>query len=185
MSSYNKISVGKQASADDHYKRTVARIEGIQGHLLTAPRSQRLKDKVCIITGVGSLKGIGSVALLQNKNIVLMCHFARQARCSRPLRTRGRSAPVLPRFCGGKPSWPEGDHREDVSRRTSHYASGRRRRRGCHQRGLPESAKGGRSAGRLLCKRKRDDRRSCNLSTPRSDKGLTCSFLGRNSRRAL
>jgi len=41
------------------YKKTAARLNKIQSHLLTAPRSQRLKDKVCIITGVGSLKGIG------------------------------------------------------------------------------------------------------------------------------
>ena len=43
------------------YKRTLARIEKIQTHLSNAPRGSRLKDKVCIITGVGSLKGIGCV----------------------------------------------------------------------------------------------------------------------------
>lgn len=44
---------------EEYYKKTVARIDKIQKHLSTAPRASRLKDKVCIITGVGSLKGIG------------------------------------------------------------------------------------------------------------------------------
>lgn len=48
---------------EEFYKRTVARIDIIQKHLSTAPRSSRLKDKVCIITGVGSLKGIGWVVI--------------------------------------------------------------------------------------------------------------------------
>ena len=49
------------ADQQEAYKRTLARIEKIQAHLSTAPRGTRLKDKVCIITGVGSLKGIGCV----------------------------------------------------------------------------------------------------------------------------
>jgi hypothetical protein len=50
----------KKFTADqEHYKRTVARIESIQSHLSNSPRGIRLKDKVCIITGVGSMKGIG------------------------------------------------------------------------------------------------------------------------------
>ena len=44
---------------DDHYQKTVARIAKIQSHFSDSPKSARLKDKVCIITGVGSLKGIG------------------------------------------------------------------------------------------------------------------------------
>ena len=50
------------AGSTEMYKKTLARLEKIQSHLETAPRSGRLKDKVCIITGVGSLKGIGCVA---------------------------------------------------------------------------------------------------------------------------
>lgn len=46
---------------EEFYKRTLARLEKIQNHLDEAPRCGRLKDKVCIITGVGSLKGIGCV----------------------------------------------------------------------------------------------------------------------------
>lgn len=46
-------------TSDDHYKRTLARIDQIQTHLARTPRGTRLKGKVCIITGVGSLKGIG------------------------------------------------------------------------------------------------------------------------------
>jgi len=49
----------KPASGQEHYKRTVARIESIQSHLSKSPRGTRLKDKVCVITGVGSMKGIG------------------------------------------------------------------------------------------------------------------------------
>ena len=48
--------------SDEFYKKTLARLEKIQSHLEQAPRTGRLKDKVCIVTGVGSLKGIGCVA---------------------------------------------------------------------------------------------------------------------------
>lgn len=48
-------------AASEAHKRTVARLEKIQSHLNDAPRSSRLQGKVCIITGVGSLKGIGCV----------------------------------------------------------------------------------------------------------------------------
>ncbi|KAF8532515.1 3-oxoacyl-reductase [Gautieria morchelliformis] len=49
---------------EELYKKTVARIDKIQRQLSTAPRASRLKDKVCIITGTGSLKGIGRAAAL-------------------------------------------------------------------------------------------------------------------------
>ena len=49
------------SSSDEFRKRTLARLESIRSHLHNSPRGTRLKDKVCIITGVGSLKGIGSV----------------------------------------------------------------------------------------------------------------------------
>lgn len=48
-----------ETKGDEHYQRTVARIAKIQSHFSESPRGARLKDKVCIITGVGSLKGIG------------------------------------------------------------------------------------------------------------------------------
>ncbi|KAJ8696728.1 hypothetical protein PTI98_006574 [Pleurotus ostreatus] len=56
--SYSKIR-SAQTSAEEHYKITNARLEKIRSHLTQAPRSNKLKDKVCVITGVGSLKGIG------------------------------------------------------------------------------------------------------------------------------
>lgn len=48
-----------QGVDSEAYKRTLARLQKIQSHLDNSPRGSRLKDKVCIITGVGSLKGIG------------------------------------------------------------------------------------------------------------------------------
>ena len=52
------------SSADEFRKRTLVRLDSIRSHLQHAPRTSRLKGKVCIITGVGSLKGIGSVIFL-------------------------------------------------------------------------------------------------------------------------
>ncbi|EIW82725.1 NAD(P)-binding protein [Coniophora puteana RWD-64-598 SS2] len=62
MSAY-KIK-GAQASSEDHYKRTLHRVEQIQSHLSKAPRTQRLKGKTCIITGVNSIHGIGRATAL-------------------------------------------------------------------------------------------------------------------------
>ncbi|THH19947.1 hypothetical protein EW146_g1319 [Bondarzewia mesenterica] len=52
--------VKQQVSPEEFYQRTVARIEKIQSHLNSAPRGTRLKGKVCVITGVASLMGIGA-----------------------------------------------------------------------------------------------------------------------------
>ncbi|KZT71021.1 NAD(P)-binding protein [Daedalea quercina L-15889] len=46
-------------------RRTAARLEQIQSQLKAKPRGSRLKGKVCIITGVGSMAGIGRAAALQ------------------------------------------------------------------------------------------------------------------------
>ncbi|KAI0051812.1 sex determination protein tasselseed-2 [Auriscalpium vulgare] len=54
----------KLGSPEEHHRRTVARISQIQSHLEQAPRGTKLKGKVCVITGVGSLKGIGRAAAL-------------------------------------------------------------------------------------------------------------------------
>jgi len=54
---------GKLNIPNTSYETTVRRLAKVQGHLSTRPRSERLKDKVCIVTGVGSLKGIGYVLL--------------------------------------------------------------------------------------------------------------------------
>ncbi|KAI0344740.1 3-oxoacyl-reductase [Trametopsis cervina] len=57
---YNAVKVDGQEFRD----RTLARLKSIQGHLDKTPRSGRLHGKVCIITGVGSLKGIGRASAL-------------------------------------------------------------------------------------------------------------------------
>jgi hypothetical protein len=49
----------QSASPQEHFKRTVTRLARIQSHLATAPRTGKLRGKVAVITGVGSLKGIG------------------------------------------------------------------------------------------------------------------------------
>jgi hypothetical protein len=49
----------KQKGTEDLHATTIARIQQLQSQIATAPRGIRLKDKVCIITGVGSTKGIG------------------------------------------------------------------------------------------------------------------------------
>ncbi|KIJ51436.1 hypothetical protein M422DRAFT_158636 [Sphaerobolus stellatus SS14] len=54
----------KKETPEEFYKKTVARLDKIQNHLKTAPRTGRVKGKVCIITGVGSLKGIGRATAL-------------------------------------------------------------------------------------------------------------------------
>ncbi|CAE6419625.1 unnamed protein product, partial [Rhizoctonia solani] len=48
-----------KVGAEQYAKLTVERLQRIQSQLTTAPRAGKLKGKVCIITGVGSIKGIG------------------------------------------------------------------------------------------------------------------------------
>lgn len=54
----------QRPSNEEFYRKTVERIERIQTHLSRSPRGMKLKGKVCIITGVGSLKGIGRATSL-------------------------------------------------------------------------------------------------------------------------
>jgi len=61
--SYKNTRAPQQA-AQEFYESTKARIQKIQAHLTSSPRGTRLKDKVVVITGVGSLKGIGRAAAL-------------------------------------------------------------------------------------------------------------------------
>lgn len=68
MSAYNKTRL-QQQGAEELYKTTTARIQKIQSQLANAPRGTKLKDKVCIITGVGSLKGIGYVCHVTRDSI--------------------------------------------------------------------------------------------------------------------
>lgn len=59
MPSHPNAAQGRQPSAEERYQRTLIRIGQIQSHLSNSPRGQRLKGKTCVITGVGSLHGIG------------------------------------------------------------------------------------------------------------------------------
>ncbi|KAK7005614.1 hypothetical protein R3P38DRAFT_3038566 [Favolaschia claudopus] len=52
--SYSKTRTATQQPAQEFYETTKARIRKIQSHLANSPRGTRLKDKVCIITGVGA-----------------------------------------------------------------------------------------------------------------------------------
>jgi NAD(P)-dependent dehydrogenase (short-subunit alcohol dehydrogenase family) len=56
--SYSKAR-SQQKTAEEHYATTKARIEKIKSQLDNAARGDKLSGRVCIITGVGSLKGIG------------------------------------------------------------------------------------------------------------------------------
>ncbi|OAX44119.1 NAD(P)-binding protein [Rhizopogon vinicolor AM-OR11-026] len=62
--SHPNAAPGREPSAEEHYQRTLVRIEQIQSHLSNSPRGQRLKHKTCIVTGVGSLHGIGRASAL-------------------------------------------------------------------------------------------------------------------------
>jgi hypothetical protein len=64
-SSYNQTR-SQLKSAEDFYNTTTVRIQKIQSHLANAPRGTRLQGKVCVITGVGSLKGIGYANCVQD-----------------------------------------------------------------------------------------------------------------------
>ncbi|KAH9859029.1 NAD-P-binding protein [Lenzites betulinus] len=49
---------------DDFRNRTLARLDSVKNHLQSSPRASRLHGKVCVITGAGSLKGIGRATAL-------------------------------------------------------------------------------------------------------------------------
>ena len=53
------MALKQSVSPQEHYRHTAARLARIKSHLETAPRTGKLKSKVAIVTGVGSLKGIG------------------------------------------------------------------------------------------------------------------------------
>ncbi|KAF9529432.1 hypothetical protein CPB83DRAFT_852675 [Crepidotus variabilis] len=61
---YNKIR-NQTKSTEEHYATTTARMKQLQSQLQTAVRSGKLSGKVCIITGVGSLKGIGRASAIR------------------------------------------------------------------------------------------------------------------------
>ncbi|KAB5591059.1 Glucose and ribitol dehydrogenase [Ceratobasidium theobromae] len=47
---------------EEFSKQTAERLQMIQSQLTSTPRAGKLKGKVCVITGVGSIKGIGRAA---------------------------------------------------------------------------------------------------------------------------
>lgn len=49
----------KKAVNGEAYEKTLARLESIKSHFKNSQGSGKLEDKVCVITGVGSMKGIG------------------------------------------------------------------------------------------------------------------------------
>lgn len=63
MSGYEQNPKPKDTDAEAKaaYGRTVARLDKLTEQVANAPRGKTLAGKVCVITGVGSLKGIGSV----------------------------------------------------------------------------------------------------------------------------
>jgi len=54
----------KPATTQANYAKTIERLKHIQHQVSEGPRGGTLKGKVCIITGVGSLKGIGRATAL-------------------------------------------------------------------------------------------------------------------------
>ncbi|EIN11506.1 NAD(P)-binding protein [Punctularia strigosozonata HHB-11173 SS5] len=62
-SSYNDMST-PVVDDKEFYKQTVQRLAKIQSHLSETPRGTRMKGKVCVVTGVASLKGIGRASAL-------------------------------------------------------------------------------------------------------------------------
>jgi len=61
---FKQTQVSSEGKGEEFYKKTIARLEKIQSHLETAPRGLRLKGKVCVVTGVGSPKGIGRASAI-------------------------------------------------------------------------------------------------------------------------
>ncbi|KAK0470008.1 uncharacterized protein EV420DRAFT_1662801 [Desarmillaria tabescens] len=54
----------RQGGKKDYAKIANARLDSIRSQFTQSPRAGKLKNKVCIITGVGSLKGIGRASAL-------------------------------------------------------------------------------------------------------------------------
>jgi hypothetical protein len=124
----------QSASPQEHYRHTAVRLARIKSHLETAPRTGKLEGKVAIVTGAGSLKGIGYTFSNASKLVILTCFLAEPLRCPLPMQV-GRLLPVqwsndseyfhrratsLPHgLVWGEPPWSEVDYRGAVSRRDS------------------------------------------------------------------
>src|SRR5258708_38949741 len=77
----------------EHYKHTVVRLAKIQSHLATAPRTGKLKGKVAIVTGVGSLKGIGYTSSNGSTIMILTCFLGGPLHYPLPMKV-GRLLPM-------------------------------------------------------------------------------------------
>ncbi|CAO1612641.1 unnamed protein product [Jaminaea pallidilutea] len=62
--SSSKASSSSDNKSGEAYEATLRRLSHIQSHLSRRIRSGRLNGKVCIVTGVGSLTGIGRASVL-------------------------------------------------------------------------------------------------------------------------
>lgn len=63
MSDYDKVK-GQQRGAEEHYHNTLTRIQQIQKQFEEGTGSGKLQGKVAVVTGVGSLKGIGRASAI-------------------------------------------------------------------------------------------------------------------------
>jgi hypothetical protein len=73
MAPGKQTELKQSALPHEHHKHTVVRLARIQSHLATSPRTGKLKGKVAIITGVGSLKGIGYTSSNVSTFVILTC----------------------------------------------------------------------------------------------------------------
>jgi hypothetical protein len=83
----------QSASPQEHYRHTAARLARIQSHLETAPRTGKLKGKVAIITGAGSLKGIGYTLSNGSTFVILTCFLGGPLHYPLPMKV-GRFLPM-------------------------------------------------------------------------------------------
>lgn len=79
------MALKQSVSPQEHYRHTVARLARIKSHLETAPRTGKLKGKVAIVTGVGSLKGIGYTFSNGSSLAILTCFLAGPLHCRLPM----------------------------------------------------------------------------------------------------
>lgn len=69
----------RQGDKKDFTKIANARLDSIRSQFTQSPRAGKLKNKVCIITGVGSLKGIGYVFVVLRALAALISVLYRRA----------------------------------------------------------------------------------------------------------
>ena len=104
------------AGGEQFASQARARLETIKTHFETAPRTGKLKGKTCIITGAGSLKGIGLARPSVPCVSLIPCtgeppHLSLLAKVgTTPLRSRPISLSFVDPF-----SWPRSRRRTPLS----------------------------------------------------------------------